>query len=78
MSGVYKKDIQMKVKDLIELLSKLPEDMLVLHGDHDEWYYESDEPRVSWIAEGRELDDELIGEENDFAEKCVLIPTSGH
>ena len=44
----------MKVKELVEKLLQLDQELHVVHSDHDRWYYESSYVRVGYVVKGRE------------------------
>lgn len=44
----------MKVKELVEKLLQVDQELEVLHSDHDRWYYESSYLRVDRVTNGRE------------------------
>jgi len=59
----------MKVSEFIALLQKMPQDLDVYTGDYDYWFYEPKAPRVGFIHEGQEVE-----EDDNTSEKsqCVL------
>lgn len=52
----------MKVKELMELLSKCDPDLYVMSEDHDNWFYDlSGHTREVKVFKGRECDEEQNG-----------------
>lgn len=46
--------VYMKVKELVEKLLQLDQELDVVHGDHGRWYYDSSYVRIAHVIDGRE------------------------
>jgi len=64
----------MRVKELIERLSKLDQELFVLAEDNDHWFYNTSSVTTGFVSEGRNVD-HLIDDEDmpEDAELCALI-----